>query len=49
MFTPNGPTEVRRVTAPEPPPPLVETRLAGRLEFAGGFPTEGPGEASRED
>ncbi len=40
MFTPTGPTEVRRVTAPEPPPPAVETRFAGRLEFEGGFPTE---------
>ena len=39
-FTPTGPTEVRRVTAPEPPPAVVETRFAGRLEFEGGFPTE---------
>ena len=34
------PPEVRRITAPEPPPPQVDTRLAGRLEFVGGFPTE---------
>ena len=39
-FEATGPTEVRRVTAPEPPPPVVETRFAGRLEFEGGFPTE---------
>ena len=28
------------MTAPEPPPPVVETRFVGRLEFEGGFPTE---------
>ena len=39
MFEPTGPTDVRRVTAPLPPPPVVETRLAGRFEFEGGFPT----------
>ena len=39
-FTPTGPTEVRRVTAPEPPPPVVESRFVGRLEFHGGFPTD---------
>ena len=31
---------MQRVTAPEQPPPVVETRFAGRLEFEGGFPTE---------
>ena len=35
-----GTMDVRRVTAPEPPPATVETRFAGRFEFAGGFPTE---------
>ena len=39
-FTPTGPTEVRRVTAPGPPPAVVESPFVGRLEFAGGFPTE---------
>ena len=39
-FEPSGPTEVRRVTAPNPPAAVVETRFAGRLEFSGGFPTE---------
>ena len=35
-----GPTSVRRITAPEPPPPFVDTRFVGRLEFKGGFPTD---------
>ena len=39
-FDATGPTEVRRVTAPGPPPPVVETRFVGRLEFEGGFPTD---------
>ena len=39
-FTPTGPTEVRRVTAPAPPPAVVDSPFVGRLEFAGGFPTE---------
>ena len=39
-FTPMGPTQVRRVTAPEPPPAVVESRFVGRLEFQGGFPTD---------
>ncbi len=39
-FRPTGPTQVQRVTAPEPPPPVVETRFVGRFEFEGGFPTE---------
>ena len=39
-FDATGPTEVRRVTAPGPPPPVVETRFIGRLEFEGGFPTD---------
>ena len=39
-FEPVGPTDVRRVTAPGPPPSVIETRFAGRLEFAGGFPTD---------
>ena len=28
------------MTAPEPPPAVVESPFVGRLEFAGGFPTE---------
>ena len=39
MFEPTGPTDVDRMTAPFPPPPVVETRLAGRFEFEGGYPT----------
>ena len=39
-FVPTGPTEVRRVTAPEAPPPLVDSSFVGRLEFEGGFPTD---------
>ena len=39
MTTSNGPTDVRRVTAPSPPPAEDETRLAGRFEFKAGFPT----------
>jgi hypothetical protein len=38
--TPPGPTEVHRVTAPEPPPPVIESRFVGRVEFEGGFPTD---------
>ena len=40
MYQPTGPTEVRRITAPYPPPPAVETTLGGRFEFEGGFPTD---------
>ena len=36
----DGSTEVQRIMAPESPPPVVETRFVGRLEFEGGFPTE---------
>ena len=39
-FSATGPTEVRRVTAPEAPPPVVESPFVGRLEFDGGFPTD---------
>jgi hypothetical protein len=39
-FDPAGPSEVKRITAPFPPPPTIETRFAGQLSFAGGFPTE---------
>ena len=28
------------MTAPEPPPAVVDSPFVGRLEFAGGFPTE---------
>jgi hypothetical protein len=35
-----GPTNVRRVTAPEPPPATVQTRFAGTLQFNGGYPTD---------
>ena len=41
-----GPTDVRRITAPAPPPPVVDTRFAGRLEFKGGFPTGRPSAVS---
>ena len=41
MTTTTGPVDVQRVTAPFPPPPEVDTRFAGRLEFHGGYPTEG--------
>ena len=40
VTTSSGPTDVRRVTAPYPPPPVDDTSFAGRLEFKGGFPTE---------
>src|SRR5262245_30103363 len=35
-----GPSTVRRITAPEAPPPVVETRFAGTLHFRGGYPTD---------
>ena len=35
-----GPTTVRRVTAPEPPPATVQTRFTGTLQFNGGYPTD---------
>lgn len=34
-----GPTEVRRFTAPEPPPPVVQSRFAGDLHFENEYPT----------
>ena len=39
-FTATGPTEVQRVTAPEPPPPVIDSPFVGRMEFEGGFPTD---------
>ena len=35
-----GPTAVHRVTAPEPPPRVVDTQFGGRFEFKGGFATD---------
>ncbi len=37
---PSGPTFVQRVTAPEPPPAVLDTTYLGRLEFDKGYPTE---------
>ena len=39
-FTPTGPTEVQRITAPDPPGETVATRFVGELRFHGGFPTD---------
>jgi len=39
-FEASGPTEVRRITAPDPPPNVVETEHAGRFEFVVGVPTD---------
>jgi hypothetical protein len=39
-FDAKGPTSVQRVTAPQQPGDVVESRFFGRLEFRGGFPTE---------
>jgi hypothetical protein len=36
----SGPTDVKRVTAPEAPPDTVTTRFAGTLTFRGGYPTD---------
>jgi len=39
-FEVTGPTSVERITAPEQPGDVVESRFLGRLEFKGGYPTE---------
>ena len=39
-FEATGPTSVERITAPEQPAGVVESRFLGRLEFRGGYPTE---------
>jgi hypothetical protein len=36
----NGPTTVKRVTAPEAPPATVATTAVGTLQFHGGYPTD---------
>ena len=37
----DGPTDVRRITAPEAPPPVVPTRYMGDLHFENEYPTTG--------
>lgn len=39
-FEATGPTSVRRVTAPDQPAEVVQTRFGGELRFSGGFPTD---------
>ena len=39
-FEPTGPTDVVRITAPEPPPPVVVSEFVGELRFENEYPTE---------
>ncbi len=39
-FEPNGPTDVVRITAPQPPPSVVSSEFVGDLHFENEYPTD---------